>query len=208
MEICGIFNCLPLTTQLADPIPTGQSSSDTHVVTGGTVAIDRSNYWAPALYHESIGSSYAVYYLNQAEWEWDGNQSYPLAPPAGLRIIAADPRCLQADGTLNQTKHPVTAVFETEVSLFFPSCWDGKNLDSLDYKSHVCAPLPSDDLVQSKPVESLMPDRRHILQLANFKNGTCTGVNWLSDSECSIAKGRKRLRIPLSLKPKGSAPRR
>jgi hypothetical protein len=24
---------------------------------------------------------------------------------------------------------------------FFPSCWDGKNLDSADHKSHVCAYL-------------------------------------------------------------------
>jgi uncharacterized Zn-binding protein involved in type VI secretion len=80
------FSCLPLTTQLSDPIVSpGRHSSHTHVITGGTafqrtmgtqtarnahetaceVALDRSNYWVPALYHETdIGS------FEMVEYEW------------------------------------------------------------------------------------------------------------------------------------------
>lgn len=68
------FSCLPLTTQRSDPIMSpGKPSSHTHVVVGGTafqrlmttdtarnandttceVAIDRSNYWIPQLYHQT-----------------------------------------------------------------------------------------------------------------------------------------------------------
>ena len=72
------FSCVPLTTQLSDPIVApGEPSGHVHVVAGGTafqrtmnqntaqnardttcgVAIDKSNYWIPQLYH----------------WMWNGS---------------------------------------------------------------------------------------------------------------------------------------
>lgn len=137
------FSCLPLTSQLSDPIVSpGQQSSHMHVVTGGTafqrsmgeqtarnasettceVALDKSNYWIPALYHAAEDGSFepieyewsvrisvsislsllvvadveqAIYYLNRAcNYAPDARKcrqgSYPLAPPAGLRMIAGN----------------------------------------------------------------------------------------------------------------------
>ncbi|KAL3494166.1 hypothetical protein BJX62DRAFT_234539 [Aspergillus germanicus] len=198
------FSCLPLTTQLSDPILSpGEQSSHTHVVTGGTafqrrmgpetarganettceVAIDRSNYWIPALYHAdaslnsdaSPGGGFelieyewsAIYYLNRAcnytpGASICGEDSYPLAPPAGLRVIAGDPKletyndsdfsqraishmCLQQNGTSKETKHlPRTSCSKVRSQVFFPSCWDGKNLDSPDHKSHMAYPAIGD----------------------------------------------------------------
>ncbi|CEL11070.1 hypothetical protein ASPCAL14177 [Aspergillus calidoustus] len=200
------FSCLPLTTQLSDPIVSpGQQSSHTHVVTGGTafqrrmgpetarsadettceVAIDRSNYWIPALYHANANASSisdasregsfemieyewsAIYYLNRAcnhtlGATTCGEGSYPLAPPAGLRVIAGDPKletyndsdfsqraishmCLQQNGTSKETKHlPRTSCSKLRSQVFFPSCWDGKNLDSPDHKSHMAYPAIGD----------------------------------------------------------------
>lgn len=75
------FSCLPLTTQLSDPIMSpGKESSHTHIVTGGTafqrtmgmqtapnasattceVLIDKSNYWVPALYHMTSDRSFEM----------------------------------------------------------------------------------------------------------------------------------------------------
>ncbi|KAL3456682.1 hypothetical protein BJX64DRAFT_37862 [Aspergillus heterothallicus] len=192
------FSCLPLTTQLSDPIVfPGQQSSHTHVVTGGTafqrrmgletarsanettceVAIDRSNYWVPALYHANATGDggfkmidyewSAIYYLNRACNYTPGartcaNVPYPLAPPAGLRVVAGNPglqtyndsdfsqraishMCLQHNGTSNETKHlPHTPCSQLRSQIFFPSCWDGKNLDSPDHKSHMAYPAIGD----------------------------------------------------------------
>ncbi|KAL2809858.1 hypothetical protein BJX63DRAFT_423519 [Aspergillus granulosus] len=192
------FSCLPLTTQLSDPIVSpGQQSSHMHVVTGGTafqglmgletarsangttceVAIDRSNYWVPALYHANStrGGGFemieyewsAIYYLNRACDYTPGaitcrSGSYPLAPPTGLRVVAGNPRlrtfngsdfsqraishmCLQQNGTSEETKHlPRRPCSKLRSQVFFPSCWDGKNLDSPDHKSHMAYPAIGD----------------------------------------------------------------
>ncbi|KAL2869421.1 DUF1996 domain-containing protein [Aspergillus lucknowensis] len=194
------FTCLPLTTQLSDPIVSpGRPSTHTHVVTGGTgfqqsmsletarsanettceVAMDRSNYWIPALYHanatrdggfEMIGYEWsAVYYLDRVcNYTAGGMEAgcrdgaYPLAPPAGLRVVAGDAKlqtyndsdfsqraishmCLQQNGTSKETKHlPRTGCSKLRSQVFFPSCWDGKNLDSPDHKSHMAYPATGD----------------------------------------------------------------
>ncbi|KAL4878235.1 hypothetical protein BJY04DRAFT_221384 [Aspergillus karnatakaensis] len=192
------FSCLPLTIQLSDPIVTpGQQSAHTHVITGGTafqrtmggqtarkakgttceVAIDRSNYWIPALYHQTGNGSAsgvrsfemveyessAIYYLNRAcnhtaSASGCRKGSYPLAPPAGLRVIAGNPMlqtynnsdfaqraishmCLKQNGASEETKHlPRQPCEKLRSQVFFPSCWDGKNLDSWDHKSHMAYP--------------------------------------------------------------------
>ncbi|KAL4901029.1 hypothetical protein BDW74DRAFT_170407 [Aspergillus multicolor] len=190
------FSCLPLTAQLSDPIVApGRESSHTHVVTGGTafqrtmdmqtalnarettceVAMDRSNYWVPALYHETkLGAfemveyqSSAVYYLNRVCDYASGARickdgTYPLAPPTGLRVIAGNPMlqtyndsefaqraishmCIEADGKSNETKHlPRQPCAKLRSQVFFPSCWDGENLDRPDHKSHMAYPAIGD----------------------------------------------------------------
>ncbi|KAL4748794.1 hypothetical protein BDW72DRAFT_205311 [Aspergillus terricola var. indicus] len=190
------FSCLPLTTQLSDPIVSpGRQSLHTHVITGGTafqrtmgiqtarnarettceVALDRSNYWVPALYHETDTGSFemveyewsAVYYFNRAcnyapNARTCPDGAYPLAPPAGLRVVAGDSMlqtyddsdfaqraishmCIGKNGISNETKHlPRQPCEKLRSQVFFPSCWDGENLDSLDHKSHVAYPAFGD----------------------------------------------------------------
>jgi Domain of unknown function (DUF1996)/WSC domain len=82
--------------------------------------------------------------------------------PAGLRMVAGDPMkrsygndlesaaisyaCLNFNGPAT----PETNAFPTSkcasglrAQVFFPSCWDGKNLDSPDHKSHMSYPVNS-----------------------------------------------------------------
>ncbi|KAL4802620.1 hypothetical protein BDV18DRAFT_63290 [Aspergillus unguis] len=139
------------------------------------VSLDRSNYWVPALYHAAGNGSVemveyetsAIYYLNRACDYAPGAQAckdgrYPLAPPAGLRVVAGDLRlqtyndsefsqraishmCLKKDGDSEETKHlPRQACEKLRSQIFFPSCWDGKNLDSPDHKSHMAYPAIGD----------------------------------------------------------------
>lgn len=75
------FSCVPLTTELSDPIMFPRETSDhTYVVVGGTafqrtmaehtarnaqettcgVEIDKSNYWVPQLYHQMQNGSFEI----------------------------------------------------------------------------------------------------------------------------------------------------
>ncbi|RAH71058.1 DUF1996 domain-containing protein [Aspergillus aculeatinus CBS 121060] len=190
------FSCVPLTTQLSDPIVSpGGISEHVHVIAGGTafqrtmgvntarnaqettcgVAIDKSNYWIPQLYNQLQNGSFqlveyqssAIYYLNRA-CEYGVNltscdaSEYPLAPPEGLRMVAGDPdlrsyndsdlaqkaishMCIEYDGSSNETKHfPRQPCQIVRSQVFMPSCWDGKNLDSADHKSHMAYPAVGD----------------------------------------------------------------
>ncbi|KAL5364498.1 hypothetical protein BJX96DRAFT_168327 [Aspergillus floccosus] len=186
------FSCLPLTIQRSDPIMSpGQLSSHTHVVVGGTafqrrmtpdtarnakdttcgVSIDRSNYWAPQLYHRT-GRGYemvpmessSIYYFNRAcNYTAHGKTCHPkeraIAPPAGLRMMAGDSKrrtydasrfdqratshmCIHADGGSSETKRfPQRRCAKLRSQVFMPSCWDGRNLDSADHMSHMAYPV-------------------------------------------------------------------
>ncbi|KAL4993326.1 hypothetical protein BDV10DRAFT_199711 [Aspergillus recurvatus] len=293
------FSCLPLTTQLSDPIVSpGRESSHMHVVTGGTafqrtmgmqtarnarettceVALDRSNYWVPALYHETETGSFemveyewsagermlwlmvmtrAVYYLNRACSYATGARAcpdgvYPLAPPVGLRVIAGNPMlqtyndsefaqraishmCIGKSGTSNETKHlPRQPCEKLRSQVFFPSCWDGKNLDSPDHKSHVSVCSESHPVaIFSIFVEFIFntepfADYQNLLYATGDRSGyglhgdfingwtdqvalqsafeKCTGKGWLQDPGCSITKTQTRPVAPLPLEAEVSLP--
>ncbi|RAL06864.1 DUF1996 domain-containing protein [Aspergillus homomorphus CBS 101889] len=190
------FSCVPLTTQLSDPIVSpGGISEHVHVVAGGTafqrtmgldtarnarettcgVAIDKSNYWIPQLYNQLPDGSFelveyqstSIYYLGRAcnygvDMTYCNASVYPIAPPEGLRMIAGDPNlrsyndsdmaqravshmCMEYDGSSNETKHfPRQPCQAVRSQIFMPSCWDGKNLDSPDHKSHMAYPAIGD----------------------------------------------------------------
>ncbi|KAK1148422.1 hypothetical protein N8T08_009425 [Aspergillus melleus] len=87
-----------------------------------------------------------------------GSQHSSLAPPAGLRMTAGNPMlrtyndsdfaqravshmCMTDEGGSNETKHlPRQPCATLRSQVFLPSCWDGKNLDSHDHKSHMAYP--------------------------------------------------------------------
>lgn len=118
---------------------------------GGTA--NRSSYWIPAMVDTAtmraiVPSSFLVYYKS-------GYNAIPKsqiqAPPNGLRVVAGN------SVTQSSAKNPweVWHYFECNdanrsqsmplcqgggtlsVSLHFPNCWDGVNLDSVDHRSHM-----------------------------------------------------------------------
>ncbi|TFK82879.1 WSC-domain-containing protein [Polyporus arcularius HHB13444] len=146
---------------------------------------DKSNYWAPQLYHHDhqtgvftpIPTSFNVYYLLR-----NGPTKKPIkAFPPGLRMLAGDTnrRSYNASSFADQAVSFVCQDFSgahdhdpdwaernnffdhscpdgLRAQVFFPSCWDGNNLDSADHKSHMSYPIQnynSGDCPDSHPIQ-------------------------------------------------------
>ncbi|KAJ3793071.1 hypothetical protein GGU11DRAFT_801138 [Lentinula aff. detonsa] len=133
---------------------------------------DKSNYWYPHLYFEHKNGSfsaldvgnvmYVCYYLyNDAE---EGQANTVQAFPDNFRMISGDMTlrsynassyaqqavtflCLDFNGV--STKYnmlpPVSCPSGIRAQINFPMCWDGKNVDSADHKSHVAFPSGGPD---------------------------------------------------------------
>jgi hypothetical protein len=138
----------------ANILTTGNSSC-----AGGT--LNRSGYWMPSLIDTSNGapvkpSVVVVYYKGWESW----NNQFIQPPPKGLRMIAGNARPLsiadtQAEfncqdqtqvmnpanwGIVWSDNHLKTCGGSNQILrqiVSFPGCWDGKNLDSTDHKSHM-----------------------------------------------------------------------
>lgn len=133
------------------------------------VSQDLSAYWVPSLYFhdKSAGTFTAVeqvggmlaYYIQR--YGYTGEQLYAF--PDGFRMFTGNPNARSNYGTLesqaisyhclnyNNDAIPETPYFPTiecpnglRQQIFFPSCWDGVNVDSSDHKSHVAYPSGSD----------------------------------------------------------------
>ncbi|GLI75920.1 hypothetical protein PoHVEF18_004186 [Penicillium ochrochloron] len=131
---------------------------------------DKSNYWVAALYYHAQNGSFhqvpqnggaLIYYEQRPDPVTNG----PIvAPPAGFRMIAGSPFDRSDKGTIetharsfaclnyNAPGTPQTYGFPTtkcpngiRAQVYFPSCWDGVNLDSPDHKSHVAYPTQEYD---------------------------------------------------------------
>ncbi|THH32096.1 hypothetical protein EUX98_g2099 [Antrodiella citrinella] len=131
---------------------------------------DHSNYWTPSMYHQDatngslslMPTSFNIYYLVRGTETGD----VVVAPPNGLVMLAGNPNrrvynasnfpdqavsfvCL--DYNNDHTGDPAWAerptFFEHQcpdgmrAQVFFPSCWDGQNLDSTDHTSHMAYPV-------------------------------------------------------------------
>ncbi|MEG8275370.1 DUF1996 domain-containing protein [Streptomyces sp. AHA2] len=120
-------------------------------------AVDTSSYWVPTLYRndqpvEPTGTTF--YYLGEGVRDDVIQRIRPF--PQGLRIVAGNARatgvgdptsvarwsCLH-HGEVNPSKDFVTcpAGSMLESYLDFPQCWNGKDLDSADHKSHMSYPV-------------------------------------------------------------------
>jgi len=146
----------------------GPNDAGNATATSCDKAIDHSNYWVPHLYHyrpdkmwELVPFSHnAVYYQKRACNYAPGIRTcdksvVPMAFPFGFRMVAGDPsrRTLNVSDPAQRAVHMVclggggqTYGFPTghcdaiRAEVYFPSCWDGKNLDSPDHKSHMSYP--------------------------------------------------------------------
>ncbi|KAG5970350.1 hypothetical protein E4U55_001725, partial [Claviceps digitariae] len=126
---------------------------------------DKSNYWQPQLYHERHDGKFEIvqmqgmagYYMSRTCDYAPGRQNCsgtPLAkaPPKGLRMIVGDP-FLRTFNKSNPEQRAISHIClgnnagdsphlptkqcdRMRAETFFPSCWDGKNLDSATHKSH------------------------------------------------------------------------
>ncbi|THH32546.1 hypothetical protein EUX98_g1633 [Antrodiella citrinella] len=134
-----------------------------------SVQEDRSNYWAPQLYYHDqnantftpIPTSFNIYYLQRPGPANERVQAFPT----GLRMLAGNPlrrtnnasnfedqaisfHCLDSqdhtgdpawDERPDFFQHQCPDAMRAQV--FFPTCWDGNNLDSADHKSHMAYPI-------------------------------------------------------------------
>jgi len=138
---------------------------------GGTA--NRSSYWVPAIIDTGLNravvpNGIVTYYKDGGVVP---TTSRITGPPKGLRMIAGNPVTWDKEITwetnpnLNQLHHrfecwsdklpggrsgkmqriPASCPVGGEIlfELYFPQCWDGKNLDSPDHRSHMSFPSNS-----------------------------------------------------------------
>ena len=119
-------------------------------------AVDKSSYWTPTLYRDGVAVEPVItsfYYLG--EGVRDDVIARTQALPLGLRIVAGNAKatgpndntiarwsCLWA-GQVPPGKDFVNCPAGTmlESYLDFPQCWNGRDLDSADHKSHMAYPV-------------------------------------------------------------------
>jgi hypothetical protein len=126
-----------------------------------TVIGDNSNYWIPNLWYQGSDGKFTsvnqvggatVYYLQRG-----GDGEKLKAFPPGFRMLAGDTAKRTAGTDFASqaisynclgTSNPETNAFPNyncpsglRAQVFFPSCWDGQNLDSGDHKSHMSYPV-------------------------------------------------------------------
>jgi hypothetical protein len=132
--------------------PQSIATSGNSTCRGGT--INRSGYWVPAMIDTKDGSP-----IVPLESTFYYKTSYNKIPkrtfrpfPPGLRMIAGDARntapsgpfyfsCFDANGSAIVEKHEIANCppggRPMVMTIHFPQCWDGKNLDSPDHRSHM-----------------------------------------------------------------------
>jgi len=185
-------------------------------------AIDHSNYWVPQMYHFRSDNMWeivpfavtAVYYQKRACDYKPGIKTcdksvVPLAFPDGFRMVAGDPtrrtfnesdfahravhfQCLFDGGSSQYFPFPDRHCNLLRSEVYFPSCWDGVNLDSPDHKSHVAYPAIGNYnggvCPESHPVallsifyEFFFDTSKYTDRRFAFANGDATGYGYHGD---------------------------
>lgn len=130
---------------------TSANSTYVSLLAAGTTcnrAKDTAAYWLPTLYQNgsALGPAEAkIYYADQFD------PTRVKAFPANLRMIAGDSKATSPQSikvaswacestTIDHLQEPPSscpAGSRLVVSVRFPNCWDGQNLDSPDHQSHM-----------------------------------------------------------------------
>lgn len=155
---------------------------------GGTCnpSVDVSSYWVPTMYKNDQPvepSIVTFYYLGEGVRDDIIARTQPV--PYGLRIVAGNAKatgpndntisrwsCLHA-GQVPPSHDFVTCPAGTmlESYLDFPQCWNGRDLDSADHKSHMAYPVGG-ACPSTHPVP--IPKLRQVIRYPI--SGTPTGV--------------------------------
>jgi len=120
---------------------------------------DRAAYWTPALLRDGRAVTGSADELRIDAYYAVLDKPLPVRPmPLGLRMIAGDAKATSAQPTnivhYNCLRYPTggqvtksSAAIPScpggtylSAKIDFPSCWDGRNLDSADHKSHMAYP--------------------------------------------------------------------
>ncbi|MCS7479033.1 DUF1996 domain-containing protein [Umezawaea endophytica] len=140
----------------------GNTSTDAHSDTDSLMAADtkcnpvedKTAYWTPTVLVDGQPvdpPTSTFYYLGEGVNDEVTKQIQPIPP--GLRIIAGNAKATSAEGTRTRwdcnganvapssdfVSCPAGAKLQSYLD--FPQCWDGKNLDSADHKSHMAYPV-------------------------------------------------------------------
>ncbi|MGS2642528.1 DUF1996 domain-containing protein [Streptosporangium sp. LJ11] len=176
---------------------------------------DLSSYWVPTLYNGDTPVEPTIttfYYLGEGVRDDIVARTQPL--PLGLRIVAGNAKattpndptsnarwsCLHA-GHVPPSKDFVTCPAGTmmESYLDFPQCWNGRDLDSADHKSHMAYPV-NQACPASHPVP--VPKLRQVLRYpvngnpANFRLASGRGYTMHGDffNAWPVAEMERRVR--------------
>lgn len=135
---------------------TSASSTLATLLAGGTTcerAGDTAAYWMPTLFvdGQAVTPTFAQIYYRRA------TRNHVEAFPPGFRMIAGSAKATSAqsrrvtywncgigggvDRSSTVPTCPDAARHALRLHVTFPSCWDGKNLDSADHQSHVAYPV-------------------------------------------------------------------
>jgi hypothetical protein len=153
-------------------------------------SIDRSSYWIPTFYHDNVPvepTTGVFYYLGEGVSDAVIATTQPL--PLGLRIVAGNAKATGPnDNTISRwsclgagdagSSHdfvncPPGSMLESYLD--FPHCWDGRNLDSVDHKSHMAYPV-NNACPASHPV--VVPKLRQVMRYP--VNGNTAGFRLAS----------------------------
>ncbi|KAI9822856.1 MAG: hypothetical protein M1826_000349 [Phylliscum demangeonii] len=124
---------------------------------------DRSNYWVPSLYFREANGSFTsvqqvggalIYYLQRMDPGKDESSLHAF--PEGFRMVAGDMllredlntvesqaisfNCLGSNQAETASLPNYNCPGGLRAQVFFPSCWNGVDVDSPDHKSHVVYP--------------------------------------------------------------------
>ncbi|MEO3930011.1 DUF1996 domain-containing protein [Micromonosporaceae bacterium B7E4] len=138
--------------------------------------VDVSSYWVPTFYADNVPVEPAIvtfYYLGEGVRSDIVANTQPL--PLGLRIVAGNARATAPDSTtisrwsclhaghVGASKDFVNCPAGTMIESYldFPQCWNGRDLDSPDHKSHMAYPV-NQACPSSHPVA--VPKLRQVLR--------------------------------------------
>lgn len=148
---------------------------------------DTAAYWVPTLYQygKALKPDTVVIYYNDSH----DPESVEAFPP-DLRMIAGDhmatsPQSINVTAwscdqtTSHRSQEPPRACPGgnlLKLSVFFPNCWDGRNLDSADHKSHMT-------YSKNQPCPSTHPVRTpEIVMHVRYLTARGTGLTFSSGS--------------------------
>ncbi len=161
-----------LHTFFGNTLATGDSTPDSIATTGSSTChggtANRSAYWVPTLFDSRTGQpikpTFAIMYYKTG---YEGVKAEDVRRmPERLRVVAGDAAasskqdrmiwgCLVGGGPNPGGGIPTDCGVGAEavqMSVVFPQCWDGQNLDSADHKSHMSYPDNPNGCPASHPV--------------------------------------------------------